>query len=137
MSKRYTAFLAAAVAALIASPAMADGYADRAVNRGPAPLQAHSPHQAYAPQPPEPGCYLVGEDTWSCPPLQAGQQTAYGYTSSSASSYAASGYTSTGAQGYAYGHEGHGHAHGAYCGEGYNSYRGRAAVTTYQPAPIT
>ncbi|MAN72578.1 MAG: hypothetical protein CME84_00615 [Henriciella sp.] len=53
-----------AAAAMMAAPALADGYANRPVNRGPAPLQAHA-----EPVPPEPGCYLVGPDTWSCPPL--------------------------------------------------------------------
>lgn len=51
--------------ALFSAPALADGYADRPVNRGPTPLKAHDP------TPPEPGCYLIdaASDTWSCPPL--------------------------------------------------------------------
>lgn len=56
----------AAISALFAVPAFADGTPGKQVNRGPAPLQAH------APTPPEPGCYLIDNGrAWSCPPLKA------------------------------------------------------------------
>ncbi|MEM5515830.1 hypothetical protein WNY37_02640 [Henriciella sp. AS95] len=58
--------------ALFAAPAVADGYANRPVNKGPSPLKASEL------TPPEPGCYLVDAetDTWSCPPLpQKAQST--------------------------------------------------------------
>lgn len=64
MSKRYTLAALAGIAALFAAPAVADGYANKTVNHGPPPLKAH------AITPPEPGCYPVGPDTWSCPPVQ-------------------------------------------------------------------
>ncbi len=63
MSKRYTLAVLAGLAALFAAPAVADGYANKTVNHGPPPLKAH------AVTPPEPGCYPVGHDTWSCPPI--------------------------------------------------------------------
>ncbi|MEQ9317174.1 MAG: hypothetical protein RLN72_15075 [Henriciella sp.] len=66
MPKRYRLAVLAGAIALFAAPAVADGYAGKTYNRGPAPLQAHTL------TPPEPGCYLVDAktDTWSCPPLQ-------------------------------------------------------------------
>ena len=65
MPKRYRLAALAGTLALFAAPAVADGYANRPVNKGPAPLEAHQL------TPPEPGCYLVDAqtDTWSCPPL--------------------------------------------------------------------
>ena len=55
----------AALSALFAAPAFADGTPGRQVNRGPAPLQAHTL------TPPEPGCVLIENGTmWSCPAPQ-------------------------------------------------------------------
>lgn len=66
MPKRYRLAVLAGAIALFAAPAVADGYANKTYNRGPAPLKAHEL------TPPEPGCYLLDAetDTWSCPPLQ-------------------------------------------------------------------
>ncbi|MGB3624661.1 MAG: hypothetical protein WA989_02470 [Henriciella sp.] len=71
MPIRYRLAVLAGAIALFAAPAVADGYANKTYNRGPAPLKAHEL------TPPEPGCYLVDAetDTWSCPPLQQKAQT--------------------------------------------------------------
>ena len=140
MPYRYKAALLAASAALLATPALADGYENRPVNRGPAPLQAHAQQT-----PPEPGCYLVGHDTWSCPPLPqtahrshgAAHSSHHGYTSAparSVSSHSVShgGYASgTVSQSYAAAHAGHAHAYGAACGGGYNAIAARPAQVSY------
>ena len=121
MPNQYKVMAFAAAAMLMAAPAVADGYANRPVNHGPAPLQAHAELT-----PPEPGCYLVGPDTWSCPPLPKTAQR----------SHAATSYTSSAvSHGYSATHAGHGHAHGATCG--YNSYESRPAQVSYvsRPAP--
>lgn len=90
MSKRYTMLALAASSALFSVPAMADGYPNQTVNRGPAPLQAHQM------TPPEPGCYLVEADTWSCPPLPQTAATVYDTGPSYSSSYSASSSYSSG-----------------------------------------
>jgi len=54
----------AAISALFAAPSFADGIPGQQVNRGPAPLRAHTM------TPPEPGCYLVEGNRWSCPAQQ-------------------------------------------------------------------
>jgi len=148
MPYRYKAALLAASAALLTTPALADGYENRPVNRGPAPLQAHAQQT-----PPEPGCYLVGHDTWSCPPLPqtahpshgAAHSSHHGYTSAPARSVGAhsvshGGYASRSiSHSYAAAHAGHAHAYGAACG--YNAIAARPAQVSYttravsRPAP--
>lgn len=57
-------FAIAAFSALITAPSFADGLVGKQVNRGPAPLQAHTK------TPPRPGCILIEGNTWSCPTEQ-------------------------------------------------------------------
>lgn len=64
MPKRDTLALFAAALALFATPAHADGYADKPVQRGPEPLRAHVPAQ------PAPDCELIGGNEWYCPPAE-------------------------------------------------------------------
>ena len=62
MPKRYRFALLAGALSLFAAPALADGYPDRPVQRGPAPLTAQAPSQ------PHPECELIGGADWYCPP---------------------------------------------------------------------
>ncbi|WP_143435623.1 hypothetical protein [Henriciella aquimarina] len=60
MSKRNRLGLLASAFFLFAAPAMADGYANTSVQRGPGPLEAQA-------APPAENCELMGGD-WYCPP---------------------------------------------------------------------
>lgn len=62
MSKRYIFAALATGMAMIATPAVADGYADRPVQKGPPPLEAHAP---------APDCELIGDEDWYCPPAHS------------------------------------------------------------------
>lgn len=67
MSKRYSFAAMAGAAMLFVAPALADGYANKPVQRGPAPLKAHAP---------EANCELLGADEWYCPPRETVAQPA-------------------------------------------------------------
>ena len=64
MPKCYSLAACAAALALFAAPAFADGYPGRPVQKGPAPLKAHTTTQ------PAPGCELIGGSDWYCPPSE-------------------------------------------------------------------